>query len=153
MRPHPRRARTNAQHPRAWATSDRGGWIGNQENLQWQYQWAGTQLINTRILCYPDELDVPQRQLGSIILPPDPVSIPNARIEPYPIDEVWPVLHEIASSNSGGATSGVPGPNDAQPVYLEISSVSANYPVPNTPQPTTGMALETSSVPMQAATS
>lgn len=31
--------------------------------------------------------DTPQRQLGTIILPPDPVSILNARIEPYSIDE------------------------------------------------------------------
>ena len=87
MRPHPRRARTNATSPRAWGTSDRNGMINNQENLCWQYQWAGTQLINTRVLVSPDELDVPQRQLGTIILPPDPVSILNARPEQYYVDE------------------------------------------------------------------
>ena len=87
MRPHPRRARTNASAPRAWATSDRNGMIGNQENLQWQFEWRGTELFNTRILVYPDEYDTPQRQLGTIILPPDPVSILNARPEPYSIDE------------------------------------------------------------------
>ena len=55
----------------------------------WQFEWQGTKLINKRILCYPDQLDIPNRQLGTIILPPDPVSIPNARPEPYAIDEYW----------------------------------------------------------------
>ena len=87
MRPHPRRARTNPRSPRAWATSDRSGFIGNQENLCWQFEWAGTKLVNKHILVYPDELDQPQRQLGTLILPPDPVSIQNARPEQYAIDE------------------------------------------------------------------
>ena len=61
--------------------------ISNQQDLQWQYDWAGTQLINKRILVSSDEYDKPQRQLGTIILPPDPVSIMNARIEPYAVEE------------------------------------------------------------------
>lgn len=87
MRPHPRRARTDARSPRAWGTSDRNGMIGNQENLVWQYEWAGTQLVNKRVLVHPDEYDTPNRQLGTIILPPDPVSILNARPEPYYVEE------------------------------------------------------------------
>jgi hypothetical protein len=87
MRPHPRRARTDPTHPQAWGTSDRNGMINNQRNLRWQYEWAGTALINKRILVSPDEYDTPNRQLGTIILPPDPVSILNARPEPYSIDE------------------------------------------------------------------
>lgn len=53
----------------------------------WQYDWAGSQLINKRILVYPDMLDEPQRQLGTIVLPPDPMPIMNARPENYLIDE------------------------------------------------------------------
>lgn len=87
MRPHPRRARTNPTSPRAWGTSDRNGMISNQEDLVWQFEWAGTQLINKRVLVSRDEYDTPQRQLGTIILPPDPVSIANARPEAYNIDE------------------------------------------------------------------
>ena len=87
MRPHPRRAKTDATAPRAWATSDRGGWIGNQENMKWQLEWGGLKLYNKRILVYPDEYDQPQRQLGTIILPPDPLPILNARPENYTIDE------------------------------------------------------------------
>lgn len=87
MRPHPRRARTDPSSPRAWGTSDRNGMINNHQNLQWQFDWAGTSLINKRILVSPDELDKPQRQLGTIVLPPDPVPVLNARPEQYQIDE------------------------------------------------------------------
>ncbi len=86
-RPHPRRAATDPHSPRAWATSDRNGMINNHENLEWQYEWAGTSLINKRILVSPDELDVPQEQLRTIILPPDPPAIIYARPENYDIDE------------------------------------------------------------------
>ena len=87
MRPHPRRARTDARSPRSWGTCDRSGFIDNQENLCWQMEWGGTQLYNKKILVTPDMLDKPQRQLGTIILPPDPVSILNARPEPYYVEE------------------------------------------------------------------
>lgn len=86
MRPHPRRARTNPRSPRAWGTSDRNGMVGNHENLQWQFDWAGIKLVNKYILVHPDELDKPQRQLGTIILPPDPVSLLQARPDTIEID-------------------------------------------------------------------
>ncbi len=145
MRPHPRRARTDPTAPEAWGTSDRSGFIGNQKNLRWQYQWSGTQLINTRVLVYEDEYDEPQRQLGTIILPPDPVSIPNTRPEIYPIDELWEVMCESAT-NSGG--------NNALPLYLEVSTMAAAQPVANTAQPTKSLSLELSTIQMDnAATS
>lgn len=87
MRRHPRRAAVDPSAPAAWATDDRSGFIGNQRNLKWQREWAGTQLINKRILVYEDMYDTPQRQLGTIILPPDPTPIMNARPEQYSIDE------------------------------------------------------------------
>jgi hypothetical protein len=87
MRPHPRRARTDPTRPEAWATDDRTGFVGQQKNLRWQYEWNGTQLINKRVLVFSDAYDTPNRQLGTIILPPDPVPIVNARPEQYAIDE------------------------------------------------------------------
>lgn len=58
--------------------------------------------------------DKPQRQLGTIILSPDPLPILNARPEQYPADENWPVLLQ------GG-----------QPLYLQNSRVAMmlQYPV------------------------
>jgi hypothetical protein len=49
--------------------------------------WRGTSIENLRILVCETCLDVPQRQLGAIILPVDPPSIRNARPENYAIDE------------------------------------------------------------------
>ena len=111
--------------------------MGNHRDLQWQMQWAGTQLINTRILCYADELDVPQRQLGTIILPPDPVSVVQARPEPYPIDEVWERMMEAATE---------PGGNNALPRYLERTTTGQN-------PSEISRSLETSTINMNAATS
>ncbi len=88
MRPHPRRADTDATNPRAWATCDRCGFITNAYKLHWQFEWKGTRTENIRILVCETCLDVPQRQLGTIILPPDPLPVMNARPEQYDIDEI-----------------------------------------------------------------
>ena len=111
MRPHPRRTFTDPSRPEAWGTSDRNGLIYNHRNLRWQYEYAGTQLINKRILVGPDEWDKPNRQLGTIILPPDPTPIQNARPEYYPLDELWSYLMETGT-NEG-----------AMPQYLETSTI------------------------------
>lgn len=55
--------------------------------MRWQHDWRGTGLINLRVLVYDFEYDKPQRQLGTLIIPPDPVPIVNARPEQYDIDE------------------------------------------------------------------
>ena len=87
MRNHPKRAKVDPTWPRAWATSDRSGFIGNKADMAWQHEWAGLDLFNKRVLVHDDELDIPQRQLGVLILPPDPTPIRNARPENYVIDE------------------------------------------------------------------
>lgn len=131
MRPHPRRARTNASRPEAWATDQRSGFVLNQRNLQWQYEWQGTKLVNQRILVAPDMLDKPNRQLGSIILPPDPVSIQYAMPEPYPVDELWCVMLELGN-----------GPSAAMPVYLEVTTMGGMA------QPTKAWSLELGTIQM-----
>lgn len=87
MRRHPRRAEVDPYNPHAWATSDRTGFVGNHRDLRWQHEWAGLQLVNLRVLVFADEYDKPNPQLRTIILPPDPLPIPNARPEPYAIEE------------------------------------------------------------------
>ena len=94
MRRHPRRAQVDPTAPRAWATDDRTGFIGNHKDLKWQYDWRGNQLTNLRILTFdPDE---PQRQLGTLLIPPDPPPLYNARPEAYFIDEYANILLESA---------------------------------------------------------
>ncbi len=91
MRKHPRRAAVDPTNPAGWGSSDRDGMVGNLKNMVFQHEWRGPRIINTRILIHEDELDEPQRQLGSpALLGPDPVPLKNARIENYAIDE-YPV--------------------------------------------------------------
>lgn len=96
-RPHPRMAATDPSSPRAWGTCDRCGFVGNLVDLRFQYDWRGMQLQNLRILVCDPCYDTPQRQLGTIVLPPDPVAVKNARPEPYAIDEYWPRLLQNGS--------------------------------------------------------
>lgn len=82
MRPHGR-ASVSSKNPRAFGICDRCGFLYNHDRLQWQFDYAGSGLINKRILvCNPCN-DVPQNQLRSIILPADPTPILNPRVENY----------------------------------------------------------------------
>ena len=91
-RPHPKGARTNPRSPRGWGTCQRCGFIFNLEKLKWQKQWRGLQLMDINLQVDHKCLDVPQRQLGTIILVADPPPLPSALPEPYAIDEYWPRL-------------------------------------------------------------
>lgn len=86
-RPHPKHANVDTHNPNMWTTSDRDGFIRNQKDMAFQWDWSGSQLINKHIIVGADELDVPQVQLRTIVPPPDPPPKFNARPEPYVIDE------------------------------------------------------------------
>jgi hypothetical protein len=75
------RASVSRRWPRAHAICERCGGRFNHDQLQWQFQWNGPRLQNLRILVCRSCLDVPQEQLRTIILPPDPVPIENPRPE------------------------------------------------------------------------
>jgi hypothetical protein len=91
-RPHPRRLEIDSSSPRGAGTCDRCEFVTNLYKLSEQQDWRGLQLVGLHNLCCQDCIDDPQRQLGSIILAPDPPGLLNARPEPYPIDEYWPRL-------------------------------------------------------------
>lgn len=87
MRPHGR-AQISPSRPRALAVCDRCGFLYNHDQLQWQYDWRGPKLQNLRVLVCQPCLDKPQENgQRTIILPPDPVSIQNARPEQYVADD------------------------------------------------------------------
>jgi hypothetical protein len=92
MRKHPKYARVDSSSPRGWATCMRSGFVGQEQDLIEQVEWRGLKLMPTGIRALAPYIDKPQRQLGTIILSPDPVGLENARPEQYPIDEVWPRL-------------------------------------------------------------
>lgn len=117
-RPHPRMAETDASNPRGWGTCQRCGFIGNLADFQWNMQWRGTRLMNTNLLVCVPCLDVPQRQLGTLILPPDPPSIANARPEQYAMDEAGFIMFE-ANTPYPGAPADVRA--EGEPIYTEDS--------------------------------
>lgn len=83
MRPHGR-AEISARSPRALAVCDRCGFLYNLDQLSWQYDWQmGPRLKNLRILVCPDCYDEPQESGRTIVLPPDPIPVFNARPEDY----------------------------------------------------------------------
>lgn len=83
------RARVDVNDPRAFGICDRCGFLFQLSELQWQYQWAGMQLTNTRVLVCTGVncLDVPNPQLRTIILPSDPIPVLNARVPNYAYEE------------------------------------------------------------------
>jgi|GEM_PF-2697035 hypothetical protein len=77
-------ARIDPRHPQALGICDRCGRMDNLRNLSWQYDWQfGPRLKNLRILCCASCLDRPQESGRTIVLPPDPVPVMNARPENY----------------------------------------------------------------------
>ncbi len=101
------RAQVDPSSPRAFGVCDRCGIWYQQNTLQWQYEWAGTQLINIGALVCQECLDLPQVQLKTIIYPPDPEPILNARVEQFSLDESGPtqqLVCEIVTPSAIGAS-------------------------------------------------
>ena len=85
-RPHAR-AEVDPEAPMAWASCQRCGMNTNLYKLSWQQQFAGPSLLNTNLLVCDRCLDKPAPFLKTLVLPPDPPPVLNARPEPYSIDE------------------------------------------------------------------
>lgn len=85
MRPHGR-AQTSRTWPRAHAVCDRCGFRYNHDQLKTQPYWAGPQLQIKNILVCETCWDVPQENIRTIIIPPDPIPIDNPRPEQYVSD-------------------------------------------------------------------
>jgi hypothetical protein len=115
--------------------------VGNHHNLVTDYFWAGTQLLPSRFLMHDEFADRPNEQFRTIILPPDPDPIVNARPEPYAIDEgLMPLTTEAAYPGDPGqvlrtetgeyigvepSTSfGAPTSPQANPFILGVSPLS-----------------------------
>ena len=98
--PTPKYARVDTQNPTAWAQCDRCGFWYTRDKLGWQYEWGGMELYNTGVLlclegnkCY----DTPNEQLRTIILPPDPPPIVNARVPNFDYEEQTVIIYQFAT--------------------------------------------------------
>jgi hypothetical protein len=120
------RATANPTDPRAFAVCQRCGFLWNHEDLQWQFQWAGSRLMNTNLLVCDPCLDVPNEQLRVIKLMPDPVSIEDARPEQFTVDEAGPASSQIAVDAEQGATTifveDVSGFSASDTVYVQLNN-------------------------------
>jgi len=76
------RARTRVRKTdiRAGGVCDRCFFRYNLTDLHWQHDYRGNQLQDLRLRVCSECLDVPQAQLRSPVLPPDPVPVPNPRL-------------------------------------------------------------------------
>lgn len=134
-------AATDASNPSAHAICDRCGFLYNLRDLAWQLEFAGVQLYNKRILvcttgnrCY----DKPNEQLRTLILPPDPVAVSNART-PYYSFENQTIM--IAESGAPSSVNRLPpwgaGPeiilcyqDGETPLVLEYLTQTGSLPAP-----------------------
>jgi len=80
------RARISATQPRAKGICDRCGFMYSLSDLQYQFQWAGSGLVNLQLRVCRRCMDIPQIQFKSFVLPPDPLPVDNPRIEYYGIE-------------------------------------------------------------------
>jgi hypothetical protein len=106
MRPHGR-ARVSSRNPQAFAICDRCGFLYNHSQLSWQFDWAGANLINKRILVCETCNDTPQQQLRAIVVPADPVPIQNPRTQDYVTAESD---YRITQGNTVNTQTGIPVP-------------------------------------------
>jgi len=131
MRPHGR-AQVSVSSPRAFGICDRCGLLYNHQSLRWQYDWAGANLINKKMLvCAPCE-DIPQEQLRAIILPADPVPIINARVESYADDETDFIT--ISAETVYDPVTGIP-----IPTTTKIINEDGTFPTSQVVGPPTGL--------------
>jgi hypothetical protein len=117
------RARVNPTAPEAQGVCDRCGLWYSMRDLVPQYQWQGLQLQNIGILvCTATCLDVPQIQLKTIILPPDPMPLQVTRPEAYHVN----VPSFITTESLNTITA-----ENANPLINEIEDTPT--PDPNNP--------------------
>lgn len=133
MRPHGRAA-VNSGSPVAFAQCDRCSFWYNRTELQWQYQWSGTHIYSLGILVCRRCYDTPFEQLRTIILPPDPPPVINARPPNFTAEEPGPVQGVLAVTALQGATTltlqpaNAPGLQDASAfsignsVYVQLNN-------------------------------
>ena len=81
------RATINPSAPEALGICDRCGFLYNLRSLRYQWDYAGSGMVNRQLRVCNRCYDTPNEQLRTIILPPDPMPVRGARIEPFDVDE------------------------------------------------------------------
>lgn len=139
MRPHGR-ATISETNPRALGICDKCGFMYNHHQLKWRMDWRGTKIQNLRMLicdsCYDQYQQNGQR---TIILPPDPVPIMNARPEQYvpdsnplsaiganPTPTLWSYSGQIGNMTFAAGVPAAFDGNANKPSFLSAMIVTPN---------------------------
>ena len=85
--PKPKYAHVDPTHPEGWGQCDRCSFWYDRSELRYEMQWGGAQLYNTEVIVCPRCHDIPFEQLRTIILPPDPPPVRNARPPNFAVEE------------------------------------------------------------------
>lgn len=137
------RANVDTRYPRAHAICDRCGFRYNHVQLRWQFDWRGPRQQNLRILVCDSCYDAPQQNgQRTILIPPDPVPIMNARPENYvadsqplggiggdPLQSRWRYGSIIGTMTEGGGPQAAFDANPAKPSFMAacISRAASSY--------------------------
>lgn len=87
---------TNVYYGRAYVDPDAPDTIGicdrcanlwHLRDLQFQYEWQGPNYQNTFLRVCPDCMDIPNPNLRTIVLPPDPEPVYNVRVPNFELME------------------------------------------------------------------
>lgn len=106
------RARISSVSPQAQAVCMRcGNWF-NRVDLQFQFDWRGASMQNLFLLVCRECSDIPQQQLRSIVVPPDPVPIFYPSVESFEQDETN--FRSVAGPPALDPMTGIPVPIDIQ---------------------------------------
>jgi len=102
-------ARVDSNYPQALAECDRCGFLYNHNKLSWQFDWRGPNLQDLGLLICDSCMDTPQENgQRSMLLPPDPVPIRNARPRNYVVanNPLSPIGLTQSSDPTGGGFLG-----------------------------------------------
>lgn len=133
-------AEVSANYPRAHAICDRCGKRTNHYKLRWQMDWRGPRLQNIRLLVCDSCVDAPQQSgQRTILIPPDPVPIMNARPEAFvaannplsgigadPSPARWQYGSIIGNMTEGGGPQAPFDGNPAKPSFMAAVTSRSN---------------------------
>lgn len=99
------RANVSPTSPEAFGVCDFCGFLYNHNKLRWQVDWRGATIRSLGFLVCPSCVDETQQNgQRTIILPPDPVSIQNARPQQYLVaDNPMSPIGLTQTSNQGAS--------------------------------------------------
>ena len=132
------RAITNPEDPRAFGVCDGCGIWYNLHTLRYQYQWQGSQLMNTRFRKCDRCIDIPNPQLMARRLPPDPVPVSDPRPESWLIPGYMDRI--VATQMFAQVLTETANAPPSQPVAVEPGAPPPPPPPP-TPAPWSSMEI------------